>query len=231
MNNLNLILDKIYDEAALRIGEINAARDGKIAEINDETEVCLKDIFARTENEAIKTYENIISKADSSGKLLEKKIILRAKTILIDQVYAGAEEYIRSLPEDEYVMVLSRLLGDAVIERMETLDALVEKYGEEEYSAELKVPYEAALSPEDAEKYGSTVISKADQYIANKNITVPKIKLAKEPAQIDCGVIVKYGDTETNCSVASMIASVKEKTDSKVAEILFSSKDNGENKE
>lgn len=228
MNNLNLILDKIYDDANLRIGKINAARDEKIAGLNDETEVCLKDIFARTENEAIKTYENIISKAESSGKLLEREIMLRAKTILIDQVYAGAEDRIRSLPEDKYVTVLSRLLGDAVIERMENLGALVEKYGEEEYSAELKTAYEAALSPADTEKFGSTVISKAEQYIANRNITVPKIKLAKEPAQIDCGVIVKYGDTETNCSVSSMIASVKEKTDGTVAEILFGTKDEDE---
>ena len=231
MNNLNLILDKIYDEANLRIERINAARDEKIAEMDRNTEDSLKDIFARTENDAFKTYESIISKAESSGKLLEKEIMLRAKTILMDQVYAGAEEYIRSLPEEKYVMVLSHLLGDAVIERMKNLDALVEKYGEEEYSADLKVSYEAALSPSDAEKYGSTVISKAEQYIANKNLTVPKIKLAKEPAQIDCGVIVKYGDTETNCSVGSMIASVKENTDARVAEILFSSKDDGETKE
>ena len=231
MNNLNLILDKIYDEANRRIEKINAERDEKIAGMNDETEDRLKDIIARAENGAFKTYENIISKAESSGKLLEKEIMLRAKTILIDQVYVGAEDYIRALPDDKYVTVLSRLLGDAVIERMENLNALVEKYGEEEYSAELKTSYEAALSPADAEKYGSAVISKAEQYIANKNITVPKIKLAKEPAQIDCGVIVKYGDTETNCSVSSMIASVKEKTDGAVAEILFPPKDEDEVKE
>ena len=84
MNNLNLILDKIYDEANLRIERINAARDEKIAEMDRNTEDSLKDIFARTENDAFKTYESIISKAESSGKLLEKEIMLRAKTILMD---------------------------------------------------------------------------------------------------------------------------------------------------
>ncbi|MBQ7474837.1 MAG: hypothetical protein IJS78_02835 [Clostridia bacterium] len=221
MNNLNLILDKIDAECSSRIDALNRDKDAKIDEIAKAADDRVGDIFRRAEGTAIREYESAVSRAESSGKLAAREIVLGAKSAVLEQVYADAEKFIRSLPDDEYVLVLSRLLAGAVIERQEAVAALVEKYGEEEYGAEAKVPFDAAFSPEDAEKFGKEAITKAEQYIANRDLIVPRIRLAKSPVDITGGVVVKYGDSETNCSISAMIASVKDKTDARIARVLF----------
>ena len=221
MNNLNLILEKISAESQEKIDAVNEERDRKISEIEKAAEDRISSVFARAETVALKEYETEVARAESAGKLAEREIVLSAKAALIDQIFSAAAERIRSLPDAEYVTVLSRLLAGAVIERQSAVEALIEKYGEEEYGADAKLPYDAAFSPEDTVKFGRDIISKAEQYIANRDLIVPRIRLSKTPADIDGGVIVKYGDSETNCSVAAMIASVKEKADATVAAILF----------
>ncbi len=221
MNNLNLILERIDADCQTQIDAINGEKEKKIAGIREEAENRISDIITRAEGAALKAYETEVTRAESSGKLSAREIVLGAKASFIEQIYSSAEDFICSLPEDKYVLILSRLLASAVMERQESVSGLIEKYGEEEYGAELKVPFDAAFSPEDTEKYGREIISKAEQYIANQDVLVPRIRPAKEPAAIRGGVVVKYGDSETNCSIAAMIESVKDKTDTKIARILF----------
>lgn len=221
MNNLDLILEKISAESREKINAVNEERDRKISEIDRAADDRVSVILSRAESNALKVYEAEVARAESSGKLAEREIILSAKSALVEQVFAAAAEKIRSLPDDEYVATLARLLAGAVVERQSAVEALIEKYGEEEYGADAGLPFDAAFSPEDTEKFGREVISKAEQLIANRDLHVPRIRLAKTPADINGGVIVKYGESETNCSVETMIASAKEKTDAKVAAILF----------
>ena len=222
MNNLDLILDRINGECQKQIDGVNSEKDKKTAEINEAAEGKISAVISRAERTALKAYETEVTRAESSGRLAAREIVLSAKASYIGTVYSAAEDFICSLPEEEYVLVLSRLLASAVMERQAAVAALIEKYGEEEYGAELKVPFDAAFSPEDTEKYGREIISKAEQYIANQDVLVPRIRPAKEPADIRGGVIVRYGDSETNCSVSAMIDSVKDKTDADIARILFS---------
>ncbi|MBQ6677306.1 MAG: hypothetical protein IJM71_04590 [Clostridia bacterium] len=221
MNNLNLILEKIAAESQEKIDAVNEERDRKISEIDRAAEDKISVILSRAESAALKEYETEVARAESSGKLAEREIVLSAKSALVEQVFNAAAERIRSMPDNEYVATLARLLAGAVVERQSAVAALIEKYGEEEYGADANLPYDAAFSPEDTEKYGREVISKAEQLIANRDLLVPRIRLSKTPADIDGGVIVKYGESETNCSVEAMIASAKEKTDAAVAAILF----------
>lgn len=221
MNNLDKILDRIEEEAIREINSINAERDKQLALIQEETDNKIKDINLRAEKTALKEYESVISRAESSGAMTSREIILAAKARLIEKVYSQAEEFIYSLPEEKYVLVLSRLLANAVIERTERIHEITDKYGDEEFSDESKVAFEAVLSPEDSKKYGRDVVSKAEQYIANRDMIVPKIKLSKENAPIKGGLIIKYGNAQTNCSISDMISSLKDKTDSKIARVLF----------
>ncbi|MBR3423046.1 MAG: hypothetical protein IKG80_00985 [Clostridia bacterium] len=221
MNNLNLILEKIAAESQEKIDAVNEERDRKISEIDRAAEDKISAILSRAESAALKEYETEVARAESAGKLAEREIILSAKAALVEQVFSAAADRIRSLPDKEYVATLARLLAGAVIERQSAVEALIEKYGEEEYGADAGLPYDAAFSPEDTEKFGREVISKAEQLIANRDLLVPRIRLSKTPADIDGGVIVKYGESETNCSVEAMIASAKEKVDTTVAAILF----------
>lgn len=222
MNNLDKILDRIKEDGLSEINSINIEKEKRVALIEEETNDKINDINARAEKTAFKEYEAVISRAESSGEMLEREIILKAKAELIEQIYSKAAEFIRSLPEEKYTMILSRFLANAVIERIATVREMTEKYSDKEFAGEAKVPFEVILSSEEREKYGRTIISKAEQYIANRDMTVPKIKLSKDSAPIKGGFIVRYGNAETNCAVSAMIASLRDKTQSKVARVLFS---------
>ena len=137
MNNLNLILDKISADCDARIGRVNADKAEKIAEIGKAADGRVSDVLSRAEGAALKEYESCVSRAESSGKLAAREIILEAKSSLVEQVYSAAEEFIYSLPEEKYVLVLSRLLANAIIDRQNSVNSLIEKYGEEEYGDEL----------------------------------------------------------------------------------------------
>ena len=193
MNNLNLILEKIAAESQEKIDAANEERDKRISEIDRAAEDKISVILSRAESAALKEYETEVARAESAGKLAEREIILSAKSALVDQVFSAAADRIRSLPDEEYVATLARLLAGAVIERQSAVEALIEKYGEEEYGADAGLPYDAAFSPEDTEKFGREVISKAEQLIAKRDLLVPRIRLAKTPADIDGGVIVEQG--------------------------------------
>ena len=221
MNNLDRILDRIKADADLEIKKIEEASAARIDTIQKDTEEKLDLINRRTEEAAMKEYQAILARAQSRGAMVEKEILLGAKSELIEKVYRDAESFIMNLPADKYTEVMSGLLADAVISRMATVTEMTETFADEAYVGEGKVPFEVLLPEAHKKKFGRAIISGAEKSIALKDLTVPKIKLSKDSAPIDGGFIVKYGDVQTNCSVSAMISSLKERTYAKVASVLF----------
>lgn len=222
MNNLDKILSRINADADREIEAVRTDAKAKLDAITEEAEDRISDMKKRAESAAMKEYQSIISRAETSGAMAEREIILRAKSELIEKVYRDAENFIVSLPSDKYAAVMSTLLAGAVIERMNTVHDMTSLYNDEEFVGEHKIPFELVLSEEDKKAHPRDIISGAEQIIAERDMTVPKIKLAKDSADIRGGFIVRYGSAETNCSVSAMVAAVKEKTYTRVASVLFS---------
>lgn len=221
MNNLERILDRIKADADCEIQKIRDAAEMRVGSIQNDTNARLDIINRRAEEAAMKEYQSVLARAESRGVMAEKDIILKAKSELIDKVYRDAESFILNLPADKYAEVMSGLLADAVISRMTTVTEMTEVFADENFAAEGKVPFEVLLPEEHKKKFGRPIISGAEKRIAEKELTVPKIKLSKDCAPIHGGFIVKYGDVQTNCSVSAMIDSLKERTYAVVASVLF----------
>jgi len=221
MNNLDRILDRIKADCDSEVKKIEEAAAARIDTIQKDTDDALDIINRRAEDAAMKEYQAILARAESRGVMAEKDIILKAKSELIDKVYRDAESFIMNLPADKYAAVMSGLLADAVISRMATVTEMTAVFADENYAGEGKVPFELLLPEEHKKKFGRAIISGAEKRIAEKELTVPKIKLSKDCAPINGGFIVKYGDVQTNCSVSAMIGSLKERTYAKVASVLF----------
>lgn len=222
MNNLDKILSRIDSDAEREIEAVRAEAAAKIAEVNEDADNRISDMRKKAEAAAMREYQSVISRAESAGAMAEREIMLRAKSELIEKVYRDAESFILSLPHEKYAAVMSSLLASAIIERMNTIREMTDLYNDAEFAAEGKVPFEVFLSEEDRKNHSRDIIAGAEKIIAEQDLLVPKIKLAKECADIRGGFIVRYGSAETNCSVSDMVSSVKERTYARVASILFS---------
>ena len=217
MNNLDLIIEKILSEAKSEGEAIIASANSAISQINEETlkgaEAIVADTKLRSEKEASVT----IQRAEGSALMKCREVLLKTKVQLIDQAFQLALEKLTSLPPEEYIELLSNLIADAIRERLENVAEMKELYGEDEdndYCTTFSVIFNAA----DRKAY-SAEATKAAKAILKKRMA---ITVEKECADICGGVIVRYGDIETNCSLEAVIASARAACEAKVAEMLFS---------
>ena len=171
--------------------------------------------------ESLKSAEQILSRAYSASAMTKRQILLSSRVKLISRAFEEAENVIYSLPEEKYTDVLSHLLADAAEERLLEIDRLTALYGDTE-SAEA-ADFEAVFNESDREKYGKAAIRGAKKYLAEKSPDWKKIaiRLSDSTAPVRGGVILRYGDLESNCSIAAMIESSKREAQAQVARILF----------
>ncbi len=221
MNNLELILERINGDADGEIAEINAECERECERIQRELDGRLSDMEKRTEAVAMKEYQRIIARAESAGAMNERQTVLAAKSELVEKVYRDAADFILRLPDDKYAEIMSRLLADAIIAQTDTVREMTETYSDDEFSGDARLPYDVLISAGDREKHSRDIISGAERIIAMKDMTVPKIRLSRENADITGGFILRHGSIEINCSVEEMIRAVKEKGYAAVAGILF----------
>ena len=71
----------------------------------------------------------------------------------------------------------------------------------------------------DKTKYSSQVVKNAKAIMHKR----PTIAVSDECADISGGLILSYGDTQTNCSVDAIIDSARRKTEAEVTRLLTSS--------
>jgi len=151
----------------------------------------------------------------------QREILLDAKVKKIEEIYTKAENSLYELSDENYTRFLSRLIAGAVCDRLRAVADLTALYGETE-SAEAPV-FEAVLSAADKEKHGTAAIEGALVLLKESGVSVDGValSLSDDTAPIRGGVILRYGDIETNCSVKALIASAKAKADADVVKILF----------
>lgn len=221
MNNLDKIIEKITEETKIRTDAIREKAESDAAAI-----IARAEEKARSDREALmavteKECENIVSRAESAAAMRQREILLDAKVKKIEEIYTKAENSLYELSEADYTRFLSQLIAGAVSDRLRTVADLTALYGETE-SAETPV-FEAVLSSGDKEKYGAAAVEGALALLGASGINTGDValSLADDTASIRGGVILRYGDIETNCSVKALIASAKAKVDADVVKILF----------
>ena len=221
MNNIEKIIAKINADTDVQIAQITSDTEKELAALRSGLDKAVADLTAETEVQAKKEADAILSRAKASASMKSREILLQKKADLMDQVYCQAENAVYNLPDDEYTALLTKLTVDAVRERLDTVRSLRAQYGEEELAAEDTGCFSVVLSAQDKEKYGAAVVNAAQNILNRSGQDTPVLSLAAETAQITGGVIVRYGDIETCCSIAALIAAVREKTDTKIAALLF----------
>ncbi len=220
MNNLDKILEKINKTAADEVSAANAAADSEIAAIYEACDAKIKSLEIRTASNIKAEAARIAARAESSADMKKREVLLAAKVSMIDRAFAEAASRLTSLSDDEYSVLLTSILVYSVSERLNEAAELRGLYGDsEEYCTDFTVLFNAS----DRDRYASAVIDDAKSGLAEKNPEWADVSLAvsDETAKIDGGLILRYGDIESNCSISALVAQEKTQSGTKIGKILF----------
>ena len=193
MNGMEKITARMKEDAARSLSELNAQTEQELRRIREES-------AARAEKEretagerahlaAQERYERLCSAAEMETR----KLTLSAKQKVLAKTYDRALEILCSMPREEYLSLLVRLLK----------------------AAGGKGDEKIALSAKDRDEIGETLVERANKEL-NAHYT-----LAGEAADIRAGLVLISEECDVNCSFETLLALSREKTERGAAKLLF----------
>lgn len=222
MNNTEKILEKIRSQGESKAAEIRSRTDAEIAELNAECENSLRDMRLKNAAKCEKEREVILRRAESSIAMRRREIMLGARVGLLDKAYAEAEKFFGEMDRDAYAALLSRLLANALADRLSEEHALSE-CGEESSGGD----FEVAFNKKDRNEIGKSVIKDALAMlsglgrVAGRIEKTPAVKLSEHAEQIGGGFILRSADVECDCSIHTLVTASRSSTEAEAAQVLF----------
>ena len=198
MNGIEKVTARIQAEAdAANVAALNTAQQ-QAEEILDEYRQAAGEEFARLMEEAEKAAASQKEQLISAARLEAGKQLLITKQQQLQLAFDKAAEKLRAMPEDSYAELLTRLVVSASRTGKESI----------------------LLNAADREKYGEQVTADANRALKAKHRPA-KLTLADDVRDIDGGAVLKEGNIEVNCSLASLIETKREELSVETARILF----------
>lgn len=193
MNGMEKITARMKEDAARSLSELNAQTEQELRRIREESaaraEKERETAGARAHLTAQERYERLCSAAEMETR----KLTLSAKQKVLAETYDRALEILCSMPREEYLSLLVRLLKAAG------------GNGDEKI----------ALSAKDRDEMGETLVERANKEL-NAHYT-----LAGEAADIHAGLVLISKECDVNCSFETLLALSREKTERGAAKLLF----------
>ncbi len=223
MHNLDKILDKILSQARDEAERVLDTARRECDQIEKESVQRAGGVVEAAQARARREKDAAAGRAASTADMKKREILLAAKVGMLEKAFAQAEQYLYDLSQEDYCVFLAHLLADAAAERLEAVQRLQELYGKEEAGC---TDFELVLCQADQE-LGPLVIQAAKTFLKRISPAYGKIDitLAKDAAPIRGGLILRYGDIESNCSVEAVIGGIRGQMESAVADILFPSRE------
>ena len=185
MAGLEDILNIIDSQQKETESRIMSSAESKVREIRKDAEAkaekAYNDYMKRAEAENLHSYESACTSVDSEMK----RRILKCKVGLIDQAIANTLAKLRSQSDSDYFAMLERL----IVRNLRSGSGVISLSSRD--LGRLPGDFEKKLSEKSSEKGGTVSIS-------------------KEPADIQDGFILTYGNISENCSFSSMIETYRE---------------------
>ena len=193
MNGMEKITARMKEDAARSLSELNAQTEQELRRIREESaaraEKERETAGARAHLAAQERYERLCSAAEMETR----KLTLSAKQKVLAETYDRALEILCSMPREEYLSLLVRLLK----------------------AAGGKGDEKIALSAKDRDEMGETLVERANKEL-NAHYT-----LAGEAADIRAGLVLISEECDVNCSFETLLALSREKTERGAAKLLF----------
>lgn len=219
MTGLEKITERILADAKERARVIleDARNDCRrvAASFAERAEAMRDEITARAQQEG----EDMIARARSAAAMTRRNILLAAKARILDETFAAARAEICDTDFGKYKELLIALLSCALLDQAKS-EAESLALGDE--VAEFDT-FEVLLNETDRERFGATVLEGARR-VTERRIgaaRTAKLRLSEECADIEGGLILRYGDIEINCSITVLLAQMRRELEGRISAILF----------
>lgn len=225
MTGLERITAKIIAEAESDAAKILEAADDRCAVISKEAEEKAAAAEKKIAEQNEKKCEDIISRAKSSANMTKRNILLEAESEMIDRAFETARCEILNFPKEKYCEMLVTLISGSLTGLIETERVNREVYGDTEELPEEEQPYEILLNADDKAAYGDIIHEELRRKVVGKidSSVLKKVKISDETANIDGGIILRYGNIELNCSISKMINGLRATLEGEIAKVIFGS--------
>ncbi|MGI6167051.1 MAG: V-type ATP synthase subunit E [Eubacteriales bacterium] len=221
MTGLEKITSRIIADAESDARATLAEAEKKRSAVLAEYAARANEIRERLLSEAERGVAEIMSRAESAAAMQARNILLTEKSRLLDAAFDGARSRILSMPDGEYLEFLSGLLFSAMLEQLETERVNRELYGE----VDLPVvdSYEVILNAKDHQRCGNDLVARVRELLRDKADpgVAEKLMLSADTADIEGGLILRYGDVSINCSLSVLIDSIRNSVEAEVYKVLF----------
>ncbi len=221
-NGINRITDKILADAQARANGILADAQAECDRINADYDARVQEIRDKLSEDAQAKGADMIARAKAAAAMKKRNILQAQESQLIDGVFDGAKEWVLGLPKEKYTDLLAGLLSAALIEQADTEAQNLATYGEESEPIE---QFEVLMNKRDRESCGKDVLENVKKRYANSSRLpagrIEKLVLSKNTLNIDGGVVLRYGDVESNCSLEMLFGQLHRELEAEVAQALF----------
>ena len=228
MDGMEKITARIQEDADREIAAMNARTDEQIAALQAQAQAQADkergELLARGERAAAERLERLKSAAQ-----MERKLELAARQEVLTEAFDQALERLCTLPDEEYIQLLTALVLRAVTTGREQL-IFSQKDRSRIGKAVVVAANEALVKEVAPELPDSLTDSKVGAFLgkmvnsATAQITgTGLLTLSEETRPIRGGFILVDGPVEVNCSFEAMLRLQREKLEKPAAEILFGS--------
>lgn len=185
--------------------QIRADAQAEIDAIRTEAEARAEAVGADYARQAEKAAADIVSKGEAAAALREERLIsmagmegrkelLAAKQDMVGKAFDKALEQLCSLPDEEYVALLTKLACRAAVTGREQM----------------------IFSRKDCERVGKDVVLAVNKALENGSLT-----LSEQTRPICGGFILSDGDVEVNCAFETLVRLQRGELAGQVAKVLF----------
>lgn len=193
MNGMEKITARMKEDAARSLSELNAQTEQELRRIREESAARAEKERETADERAHLAAQERYERLCSAAEMETRKLTLSAKQKVLAETYDRAMEILCSMPREEYLSLLVRLLK----------------------AAGGKGDEKIALSAKDRDEMGETLVERANKEL-NAHYT-----LAGEAADIHAGLVLISKECDVNCSFETLLALSREKTERGAAKLLF----------
>ena len=212
MNSIESITSKIISDTREYASGVKSNAEAQCKRIIDDARERAEKSYLDLVEKGKKECEAVIVRAASSADVLDRNILLDAKSAKIDQVFEQAGERLSSLDKKRYLDFLERTLKEAI--------GSIGRAEDDGFGYEVKDPdlFIVFLNKKDRDRLGKELISAAAPY-AKKNGCA--VALADACADTSGGLIVRRGDVEINATFEILLRDAREKYTAEISRVLF----------
>ena len=219
MTGLEKILERIEGEARERASAILQRSEEECTALAREYAVRAEQTRERLEKEGLEAIEAVVNAARAQSEKTHTEILQSTRRRLLDEAFERAKHELCDTDFGKYRELLAALLVSALLEQ-DRAERQSVAFGDEIEEFER---FEVLFNENDRERFGAQVVADARRTVERRigAEKAAKLMLSEKTADIDGGLVLRFGDVELNCTLSVLMADIRHDLEGRVAEILF----------